>query len=106
MHDLKFIRENPQAFDTALKRQGLPPLTPEVLARDAALRAVLVKLQQLQARRNEASRLIGQAKARKDDAAANALIGEVAGLKDQIQAGEDEERRLQAELNALVATIP
>ncbi len=106
MHDLKFIRENPQAFDTALKRQGLPPVTPEVLARDAALRAVLVQLQQLQARRNEASRLIGQAKARKDDAAANALIGEVAGLKDEIQAGEEEERRLQAELNALVATIP
>jgi len=106
MHDLKFIRENPQAFDTALKRRGLPPATPEVLARDGALRALLAKLQQLQARRNEASRLIGQAKARKDDTAANALIGEVAGVKNQIQAGENEERRLQAELNAFVATLP
>ena len=106
MHDLKAIRENPDRFDSGLKRRGLPPLSADVLARDAALRGLLTSLQQWQARRNEASRQIGQAKARKDEAAAHALIAEVAGLKDQIQTGEEEERRLQAQLNEFLATIP
>ena len=106
MHDIKFIRENPERFDAALKRRGLGPLSPEVLARDSALRALLAKLQQFQARRNDASRRIGQAKVRKDEAAANAFIAEVAGLKDEIQAGEEEQRRLEAQLNEFVAAIP
>ena len=106
MHDLKFIRENPERFDAALKRRGSPPLSQEVLERDAALRACLLKLQQLQARRNEVSRQIGQARARKDETTANAVIAEVAGLKEQIQTGEEEERRLQAQLNDLLAAIP
>jgi len=106
MHDVKFIRENPERFDAALKRRGLGPLSPEVLAFDSALRALLGNLQQFQARRNDASRRIGQAKARKDEAAASALITEVAGLKDEIQAGEEEQRRLEAQLNEFVAAIP
>jgi len=106
MHDLKLIRDDPQAFDLALKRRGLAPLSTDILARDTALRALLSKLQNMQARRNDASRQIGQAKAKKDEAAASALIAEVAGLKDQIQGGEDEERRLQSQLNDFLATIP
>lgn len=106
MHDLKFIRDDPQAFDAALKRRGLAPLSTDILVRDAAVRALLSKLQNLQARRNEASRQIGQAKAKKDEAAASALIAEIAGLKDQIQQGEDEERRSQSQLNDFLATIP
>src|SRR5437763_12049036 len=106
MHDVKFIRENPERFDAALKRRGLGPLSPEVLAFDSALRALLGNLQQFQARRNDASRRIGQAKARKDEAAASALITEVAGLKDEIQAGEEEQRRMEAQLNEFVAAIP
>lgn len=106
MHDLRFIRDDPQAFDAALKRRGLAPLGAELVARDAALRALLATLQTMQARRNDASRQIGQAKAKKDEAAANALIAEVAGLKDRIQQGEEEERRLQAQLNDFLATIP
>jgi seryl-tRNA synthetase len=106
MHDLKFIRENPERFDAALRRRELPPLSREILERDGALRGVLMKLQQLQARRNDASRQIGQAKSRKDETAANALIAEVAGLKDDIQAGEEEERRLQSQLHDFLATIP
>src|SRR5438270_14020944 len=106
MHDLNFVRDNPESFDAGLKRRGLAPVSAEVLARDAALRELLGKLQHMQARRNEASRLIGQAKGRKDDSAANALIAEVAGLKEQIQAGEVEERRLQSELNDCLAAIP
>jgi seryl-tRNA synthetase len=106
MHDVKFIRENPERFDAALKRRGLAPLSPEVIALDSSLRALLASLQQFQARRNDASRRIGQAKARKDEAAANALIAEVAGLKDEIQAGEEEQRRLEAQLNEFVSAIP
>lgn len=106
MHDLKSVRDDPQAFDAALKRRGLAPLSADILARDAALRALLSKLQNMQARRNEASRQIGQAKAKKDEAAAQALIAEIAGLKDQIQQGEDEERRLQSQLTDFLATIP
>jgi seryl-tRNA synthetase len=106
MHDIKLIRDDPVAFDEGLKRRGLAPLSAEVLRRDAELRALLTKLQQMQARRNEASKQIGQAKAKKDEAQAQALMAEVAGLKTDIQQGEDEERKLQAALNDFVATIP
>ena len=78
----------------------------EVLKRDAELRALLTKLQTAQARRNEASKSIGAAKAKKDEAAAQALMAEVAGLKEEIQKGEEEERTLQAALNDFLATIP
>jgi seryl-tRNA synthetase len=87
MHDIKLIRDDPAAFDNGLKRRGLPPQSAEVLKRDAELRALLVKLQTAQARRNEASKLIGQAKAKKAEAQAQALMAEVAGLKDEIQKG-------------------
>jgi len=106
MHDIKLIRDDPVAFDAALKRRGVAPVSAEALKRDAELRALLTRLQQAQARRNEASKLIGQAKAKKDEAQAQALMAEVAGLKDQIQNGEEEERTLQAALNDFLATIP
>ncbi|HYM18978.1 MAG TPA: serine--tRNA ligase [Micropepsaceae bacterium] len=106
MHDIKLIRDDPVAFDEGLKRRGLTPLSAEALKRDAELRALLTRLQQMQARRNEASKQIGQAKARKDEAQARALMTEVAGLKAEIQQGEEEERRLQAALSDFLATIP
>ena len=106
MHDIKLIRDDPVAFDAGLKRRGLEPLSADILRRDAGLRAVLTKLQLAQARRNEASKLIGYAKAKKDEAQAAALMAEVAGLKEQIQRGEEEERALQAALNDFLATIP
>src|SRR5215831_8084336 len=106
MHDIKLIRDDPVAFDEGLKRRGLAPLSAEVCKRDAELRTLLTKLQQMQARRNEASKQIGQAKAKKDDAQAQTLMAEVAGLKAEIQQGENEERRLQAVLNDFLATIP
>jgi seryl-tRNA synthetase len=106
MHDIKLIRDDPSAFDNGLKRRGLPPQSAEVLKRDAELRALLVRLQTAQARRNEASKLIGQAKAKKDEAQASALMAEVAGLKDEIQKGEEEQRRLEAAVNDYLATVP
>jgi seryl-tRNA synthetase len=106
MHDIKLIRDDPAAFDNGLKRRGLPPMSADVLKRDAELRALLTRLQTAQARRNEASKLIGQAKAKKDDAQASALMAEVAGLKDEIQKGEDEQRNLEAAVTKVLETIP
>jgi len=106
MHDIKSIRDDPQAFDEGLKRRGLAPMSAEILQADVELRAVLTRLQQAQARRNEASKLIGQAKAKKDEAQAGALMAEVAGLKEEIQKGEDEERRLKEQLDKKLAEIP
>ena len=106
MHDIKLIRDDPLAFDNGLKRRGLPPQSAEVLKRDAELRVLLVRLQTAQARRNEASKLIGQAKAKKDEAQVQALMAEVAGLKDEIQRGEDEQRKLEAAVNEVLETIP
>jgi len=106
MHDIKAIRDDSAAFDEGLKKRGLAPQSGEILKRDAELRALLTRLQAAQARRNEASKLIGQAKAKKDEAQAASLMAEVAGLKDEIQKGEEDERRLQAALNEVVAGIP
>jgi seryl-tRNA synthetase len=106
MHDIKLIRDDPAGFDAGLKRRGLTPQSGEVLKRDAELRALLVRLQTAQARRNEASKLIGQAKAKKDEAQAQALMAEVAGLKDEIQKGEEEQRKLEGAVNEVLATIP
>ena len=106
MHDIKLIRDDPAAFDNGLKRRGLPPQSAEVLKRDAELRALLTHLQTAQARRNEASKLIGQAKAKKDEAQASALMAEVAGLKDEIQKGEDQQRELEAAIGKVLETIP
>lgn len=87
MHDIRAIRDASEAFTSGLKRRGLADaqsLTTEILDRDHALRALLTRLQEAQARRNDASKQIGQAKAKKDDAAASALMAEVSGLKDEI----------------------
>jgi seryl-tRNA synthetase len=105
MHDIKAIRDDPAAFDEGLKKRGLAALSGEVIKRDAELRALLTRLQNAQARRNEASKLIGAAKAKKDEAQASALMAEVAGLKEEIQKGEEDERRLQAALNDFLAGI-
>ncbi len=109
MHDIRAIRDNPDAFVAGLKRRGLgdaQSLADEVLAKDRDLRALLTRLQEMQARRNEASKLIGQAKAKKDEAQASALMAEAAGLKDEIQKGEEGEREQKKSLDDVLAGIP
>ena len=109
MHDIEAIRSDPAAFTAGLKRRNIADaqaLTDDVLAKDKALRDTLTKLQQAQARRNEASKLIGQAKAKKDEGQASALMAEVAGLKEQIQNGEEDERALKRARDDLLAGIP
>jgi seryl-tRNA synthetase len=106
MHDIRFLRENPAAFDAGLARRGLEPLSAELLALDERSRAIKTALQQGQARRNEASKAIGQAMAQKDMATAEALKAEVAALKDSMPALEAEDREVGEALNARLAAIP
>jgi seryl-tRNA synthetase len=107
MLDLKWIRENPQDFDAGLARRRLPPLSAEVLKLDEERRAKTKALQEMQARRNAASKEIGKAKGKGGDPAkAEALMAEVAGLKEQIAAGEQRERELDERIKTLLAGIP
>jgi seryl-tRNA synthetase len=106
MHDIKLIRDNPQAFDAGLAARGLPAQSAELIALDDARRAAISNLQFMQERRNAASKEIGQAMGRKDMAAAEALKAEVAGLKDRMAAAEGEQREAEAKLKASLETIP
>jgi seryl-tRNA synthetase len=106
VHDIKWIRDNAAAFDGALKRRGLEPLSAALIAIDDKRRTILTTLQEAQARRNAASKDIGKAKASKDEAAAAKLMEEVAALKDSIAKGEEDERAINAELEAALAVIP
>jgi seryl-tRNA synthetase len=107
MHDLKWIRENPADFDKGLARRGLPAISSEILAKDEERRANTTALQEIQARRNSASKEIGRAKGKGGDPArADALMAEVASLKDKIAAGEQREREIEEELRNLLAGIP
>ena len=102
MHDIKAIREDPQAYDRAWSSRGLAPQTPKILELDAALRAAQTALQGAQAERNDASRKIGQAKARKDDAEASRLMAHVETLKRTLELEGARERDLQAELQGVL----
>lgn len=106
MFDIKWIRENPEAFDAGLKKRGLAPLSSELIALDEARRSHVTKLQEAQARRNAASKEIGAAKAAKDEAKASALMAEVASLKEQLATGEEEERALDGKLRDALSVIP
>ncbi len=106
MHDIRFIRENPQAFDAGLARRGLEPLAATLLKLDGERRALATELQQGLAKRNEASKAIGQAMAAKDMDRAETLKAEVAALKESLPALEEKEREASAALDAMLAAIP
>jgi seryl-tRNA synthetase len=106
MFDIRAIRDNPAAFDAGLKRRGLEPLSSAIIAKDEELRAIKTRLQEVQARRNAASKEIGKAKGAKDEALASKLMAEVGALKDQLQADEDKQRELEAALERELAVLP
>ena len=106
MHDIRLIREDPSAFDAQLARRGLAPQASDLVALDERRRALATEIQAAQARRNEASKLIGAAMAKGDPAAAEALKAEVASLKDRMPALEAEERDVAAQLKAALEIIP
>ncbi|MEZ0259432.1 MAG: serine--tRNA ligase [Alphaproteobacteria bacterium] len=104
MHDLKLIRENPEHFDSGWKRRGLEPQTPKIIAMDEKRRALMTEGQELQAKRNEASKQIGALKSKGGDA--SALMAEVAKHKERIAVIEVEEKERSEELNKFLDTLP
>ncbi len=106
MHDIKAIRENPEAFDSGLTRRGLAPLSAQLLKLDEARRAIILKLEQAQARRNAASKEVGEAKKNKDETKAAALMAEVTELKTSVPAMEAQEKEASAVLEKELAQIP
>lgn len=106
MHDIRLIRENPQAFDAALARRGTDGAAEAILAADTARRGVATRMQEAQNQRNAASKAIGAAMARGAAGEAERLKGEVAALKETLPRLEAEERALSLELTDLLARIP
>jgi seryl-tRNA synthetase len=106
MHDIKWIRDNAVTFDAALKRRGLGPLSASLLAIDQKRRAAILKSEQAQARRNSASKEIGDAKNAKDDARATTLMSEVADLKTTMPQLEIAAKAADEELAKELAAIP
>ncbi len=106
MHDIRWIRENAKAFDAALARRGLPGEADKLIAIDERRRAAILKFEKAQARRNAASKEIGQAKAKKDEATAQKLMAEVNELKDKLPALEAESKAEDEKLNKALAEIP
>jgi seryl-tRNA synthetase len=106
MHDIKSIRDNPAAFDAGLKRRGLAPLSASLLAIDEKRRAAIMASEQAQARRNSASKEIGDAKKAKDDARAAKLMAEVAELKTTMPQLEAATKAADEELAKELAAIP
>lgn len=106
MHDIRLIRADPAAFDAALARRGVGSASDAVLVADQRLRAIQTELQAAQARRNEASKLIGAARGKGDATTADALMTEVGTLKERMPALEDAERAATAAVAAAAAALP
>ncbi|PCI88349.1 MAG: serine--tRNA ligase [Hyphomicrobiales bacterium] len=106
MHDIKWIRENPTAFEAAMSRRKLSGTAEKAILLDKARRDHVAGLQELQTQRNEASKAIGKAKASGDEAAAQAAIANVAKIKQAVQDGEEIERKLTDELNDFLLELP
>ena len=104
MFDIKWIRDNPEAFDAGMKRRGLAPQSGDILTLDGERRAVQTALQDLLAQRNTASRAIGEAKARGEEA--STLVADVASLKNSIRQVEESERMLTERMDTTLAALP
>jgi len=114
--DIKWICDNPEAFDAGLRRRGIERVdspkpgdvmfADQLAALDAARRTVITRLQEAQARRNAASKEIGKAKAAKDEAKAQALMAEVAALKDALAKGEEDQRQADKAVHDALSVIP
>ena len=104
MHDIRFIRENPDAFDAALKRRKLTPMADKILKTDGDRRALQAQIQEIQSRRNQASKEIGALRSKGDDA--DALIAEVNDIKTKMPALETEEASLAESLESWLLELP
>jgi len=106
MHDIRWIRDNPAAFDAALKRRGLEPQSKPLIALDEKRRKAIQDAEQTLARRNAASKEIGETKKTKDNARADALMAEVGELKTKLPELEAAAKQYEDELKTELAQIP
>src|SRR6056297_3137134 len=106
MHDIRAIREAPEAFDAALARRGLAPLSGKILALDEARRACIQRSEAALAERNAASKEVGKAKAAGDEAEFERLRALVAAKKDEIAALESDAATLDESLSNLLMSLP
>jgi seryl-tRNA synthetase len=106
MHDIRFIRDNPDAFDRALARRGLEPQAQRLIALDERRRKKILELETALARRNAASKEIGEAKKNRNEERAKNLLSEVAGLKESIPAMEAQEKEASKAVDKALAEIP
>ena len=104
MYDIKWIRENPDAFDAGLARRGLPGASAHLLALDQAWRSAETRAQEIQAERNRLSKEIGQVKAKGGDV--SEILAKVAQSKDEQAAAEEKAKQAQAVLEAELALYP
>ncbi|MDD3371005.1 MAG: serine--tRNA ligase [Alphaproteobacteria bacterium] len=104
MHDIRFVREQAEAFDEGLKRRGLPPMSAEILKADSERRSVQTEMQELQAKRNEASKQIGEIKRKGGNADEQMKL--VAAMKDRLSALETAEKELAAKVQGYLCSLP
>ena len=106
MHDIKAIRENPDRYERAWAAKGLAGKAAAAVALDADLRASQTAAETAQARRNDLSKQIGQAKAQKDEARAANLMAQVEALKGEGAQAAEDQAKLSAILRDLLSTLP
>jgi seryl-tRNA synthetase len=106
MHDIKLIRDNPEAFDRAIARRGVAPLSVTLIELDRKRRAAQTEFDELQGKRNTLSKEIGAAKAKKDETRATELMAEVAALKERLGILEVEQKAHEEALTDALSRIP
>jgi len=106
MHDIRAIRDTPDAFDAALARRGVAPISGEILALDEARRARIHASETAQAEQNRASKEVGAAKAKGDNAEFERLRALVAAKKAEVAAMQTEAKELDTQLNDLLMGLP
>jgi len=106
MHDIRAIRADPDAFDAALARRGLAPVSPDLLALDAERRAAIFAAEEAKAAQNAASRDVGAAKARGDEAEFDRLRALVAEKKAEVARLEEQAKALDVRLEATLLGVP
>src|SRR5262249_31406604 len=106
MHDIKAIRDNPDAFDQGLARRGLEPASAALLKLDEERRKMIAHVQTLQEKRNTFSKQIGVMKAQKDEAGAEKLMAEVNLMKSTMATVENVQQQLEAKLDEFLAQLP
>lgn len=106
MLDISIIRDNPEKFDRALASRGAEAMSKQLLTLDEARRMAVSQAQELQTKRNETSKQIGQAKAAKDEGLATKLMDEVSTMKEQLQIAEESEREASQALENALAAVP